>query len=67
MMEHGGMEGQDAGMDPEEGSLAWDFNVSVIDIEGSIGSYGRGVSGGLVIRNVCNCEVRQSGKAEGWG
>ena len=63
----------------EEGVSTQHSHVPVLEIEGSMRNYGRGIDGGLVIggncdcgvdgrfviRNVCDGEVGQTGSADG--
>jgi len=60
------VEGQDAGVDPEQCVPAQYFHVSVFEVEGIVGGYGRGVDGKFVIGSICDREVGYSGDADGW-
>jgi hypothetical protein len=60
------VEGQDAGVDTEQCVPAQHFHVPVLEVEGLMRGYGRGVDGRLVIRSICDREVGQSGDADGW-
>ena len=50
-------------MDTEEGVPAQYFYVPILEAEGAMGGYGRGISGKLVIGGLCNGEVGQTGYA----
>ena len=51
------MEGQDAGVDTEQGVPTQHLHVAVLEVESGVGGYGRGVDGRLVVGNVCDGEV----------
>ena len=67
-------------MDAEQRVATQHFNVTVLEIEGVVGGYGRrvergpiirsirdrGANGRLAIRGICNREVGQTGDADGW-
>ena len=59
------MEGQNAGVETEEGVPAQHFDVSILEEEGVMGRYCCRVDGGLVVRSVYHREVGQSGNANG--
>jgi hypothetical protein len=44
------VEGEDGGVDAEEGAFAHDFYVPILEVEGSMRCYIHGVEGRLVIR-----------------
>jgi len=47
-------------MDAEQRVAAQHFNIPVLEVEGIVRGYGRG----LVVRGVCSGEVGQAGDAE---
>ena len=51
-------------MDTEEGAPTQHFHVPIVEVEGVMGSYGRGVGESLVIRSICDGEVGQTGNAD---
>ena len=57
------MERKDARVDTEEGVPTQHFHAPILEVEGAIGGYGRGIDGQLVIRSICNGEVGQIGNA----
>ena len=59
------MERKDARVDTEEGVRTQHFHVPILEVEGVMGGYGRGIDGRLVIGSICNGEVGQSGDANG--
>ena len=61
------MEGQNAGVNTEEGIPTQHFDVPIFEVECVMVPYGRGTDGKLCIRGVRCCEVRYSSNADGWG
>jgi hypothetical protein len=49
------VEGQDGGVDTEEYVPAQHFHVPVVEVEGLMENYGRGVDERLVRRRTCDC------------
>ena len=61
------MERKDACVDTEEGVRTQHFHVPILEVEGVMRGYSRGVGEKLVIGSICNGEVGQTGNADGWG
>jgi len=59
------VKGKGASVDTEQRVPAQYLHVPVLDVEGPVGSYGRGVDGRFVVGSICDCEVGQSGDADG--
>ena len=59
------MERKDARVDTEESVPTQNLHVPILEVEGIMGGYYRGVDGRLIRRRICNCEVRQTGDADG--
>ena len=51
-------------MDTEQCVSAQYFDIPVLEIEGVVGGYGRGVDGGLVVRSICDGEIGQRGDTD---
>ena len=51
------MEGQDAGVDTEQGVPAQHFHVAVGEVESVVVGYGGGIDGRLVVGIIWDCEV----------
>jgi len=51
-------------MDAEQRVATQHFNVPVLEVEGIVRGYGRGVDSRLVVGGICSGEVGQAGDAE---
>ena len=61
------IEGQNARVDTKEGLFAQHFDITVLEVERVMRSYGRRVYGGFVVRGVPNREIGQAGYTNGRG
>ena len=62
------MEGQDTGVNTEEGVPAQHLNVTVLEVEDLVASGGCGlgrVGGRFCVRRICDGEIRKSGGTAG--
>ena len=57
------MERKDACVDTEEGIRTQHFHIPILEVEGVMGGYGRGIGERFVIGGICDCEVGQTGHA----
>ena len=58
------MERQDACVDTEQRVAAQYFNVPILEVEGAMVGYCRGIKGRLVVRGIRDGEIREGGDTD---